>query len=351
MPRSLLITGATGRQGGAAIRSLVSRNADFRLLAVTRDKTSPSAQKLASLSPKITLLQGDLNKTDALFQHARDVTGSSPWGVFSVQVKTHNNNTQSPIKLTWKENATPQSSNSHLHPSKKALQPGPKGPPVEQSQGTSLIDSALKAGVKHFVYSSVDRHGQKSLANPTDIPHFISKHNIEHHLINSTRSSSSSSSAAAAAAAAAMSWTILRPVAFMENLDGGFFGKLFATLVKAKLSPQKPLQLVATEDIGQAAAEAFLRPEEYSGKAISLAGDEVTFRQLSDIFREKTGSPVPVTWDFMAGAVLALSKEMRTMFSFFEREGYGADIAALRRQYPQLKDLRTWLETSPYMKK
>lgn len=87
MSRSLLITGATGRQGGAAIRALLSKNADFRLLAVTRDKTSPSAQKLASLSPKITLLQGDLNKTDALFEQARDLTGSSPWGVFSVQVR------------------------------------------------------------------------------------------------------------------------------------------------------------------------------------------------------------------------------------------------------------------------
>ncbi|PTB69180.1 NAD(P)-binding protein [Trichoderma citrinoviride] len=307
MSRSLLITGATGRQGGAAIRSLLSRNADFRLLAVTRDKTSNAAQKLASLSPKVTLLQGDLNKTDALFDHARDVTGSSPWGVFSVQ----------------------------------ALRPGAKGPAIEQAQGTSLIDSALKAGVRHFVYSSVDRHGEKSFSNPTDIPHFISKHNIEHHLVNSTRSNNT-----------AMSWTILRPVAFMENLDGGFFGKLFATAIKAKLSQQKkPLQLVATEDIGEVAAEAFLRSEEYNGKAISIAGDEVTFQQLSDIFREKTGSPVPVTWDFMASLVLAASKEMSTMFSFFENEGYGADIAALRRQYPQLKDLRTWLETSPYMKK
>ncbi|PTB77758.1 NAD(P)-binding protein [Trichoderma longibrachiatum ATCC 18648] len=306
MSRSLLITGATGRQGGAAIRALLSKNADFKLLAVTRDKTSPSAQKLASLSPKVTLLQGDLNKTDALFEQARDLTGSSPWGVFSVQ----------------------------------ALQPGAKGPPLEQAQGTSLIDSALKAGVKHFVYSSVDRHGEKSFANPTDIPHFISKHNIEHHLVNATTKSHQ------------MSWTILRPVAFMDNLDGGFLGKIFATAIRAKLSPgNKPLQLVATEDIGEVAAEAFRRPDEYSGKAISLAGDEVTFQQLSDIFREKTGSPVPVTWDFMAKLVFAASKEMRTMFDFFEKEGYGADIAALRTQYPQLKDLRTWLETSPYMKK
>ncbi|EHK23610.1 uncharacterized protein TRIVIDRAFT_37058 [Trichoderma virens Gv29-8] len=304
MSRSLLITGATGKQGGAAIRSLVSRNADFRLLAVTRDKTSRSAQKLASLSPKVTLLQGDLNDTDAIFAHARDLSNSTPWGVFSVQ----------------------------------APKMGGKGAADEQAQGISLIDSALKAGVKHFVYSSVDRHGDKSINNPTDIPHFISKHNIEHHLINSTKSND------------AMSWTILRPVAFMENLDGGFVGKLFATGIKARLS-QKPLQLIATEDIGGAAAEAFLHPEEHKGKAISLAGDEVTFPQLSEIFREKTGADIPLTWGILAKLLLASSKEMRTMFSFFEKEGYAADIEALRRQYPRLKDVRTWLETSPYMKK
>lgn len=136
----------------------------------------------------------------------------------------------------------------------------------------------------------------------------------------------------------------------MENLDGGFVGKLFATAIKARLS-QKPLQLVATEDIGEAAADAFLHPEEHKGKAISLAGDEVTYQQLAAIFREKTGSGVPITWDILARILLATSKEMRTMFSFFEKEGYAADIEALRRQYPRLKDVRTWLETSPYMKK
>ncbi|KAL7938769.1 hypothetical protein V8C35DRAFT_87850 [Trichoderma chlorosporum] len=304
MSRSLLITGATGKQGGAAIRALLSRNADFKLLAVTRDKTSPSAQKLASLSSKITLLQGDLNDTDAIFGQAKEVSNSPPWGVFSIQAPKF----------------------------------GASGAAAEQAQGISLIDSALKAGVKHFVYSSVDRHGDKSINNPTNVPHFISKHNIEHHLINSTKSKD------------AMSWTILRPVAFMENLDSGFAGKLFATAIKETL-PQKPLQLVATEDIGEAAADAFLHPEEHSGKAISLAGDEVTYQQLAEIFREKTGAGVPITWGILARLLLATSKEMGTMFSFFEKEGYAADIGALRRQYPRLRDVKTWLETSPYLKK
>ncbi|RFU80585.1 nucleoside-diphosphate-sugar epimerase family [Trichoderma arundinaceum] len=305
MSRSLLITGATGKQGGAVIRSLLSKNADFSILAVTRDTTSGSAQKLASLSPKVKLLQGDLNDTEGIFARARDLSSSSPYGVFSVQAPKFGGN----------------------------------GAEVEQVQGISLIDSAIKAGVKHFVYSSIDRHGDKSIDNPTDVPHFISKHNIEHHLINSTKSND------------AMAWTILRPVAFMENFDKGFLGKVFATAIKTKLAPvQRPLQLIGLEDIGIAAAEAFLHPEEHRGKSISLAGDEVTYEQLVEIFREKTGADMPTTWDFVAKLILVASKEMGTMYSFFEREGYGADIEALRKRYPGIKDLRTWLETSVYVK-
>lgn len=66
----------------------------------------------------------------------------------------------------------------------------------EQRQGKVLIDASLKAGVKFFVYSSVDRHGEDSINNPTDVPHFIHKHEIEHYLIEKTKSTD-------------MRWTIL----------------------------------------------------------------------------------------------------------------------------------------------
>lgn len=45
----------------------------------------------------------------------------------------------------------------------------------------TLVDIARKHGVEHFVYSSVDRHGFQ----PTEVPHFISKHHIEEHLMKS----------------------------------------------------------------------------------------------------------------------------------------------------------------------
>ena len=205
-----------------------------------------------------------------------------------------------------------------------------EGPAIEERQGKGLIDSAIKNGVKHFVYSSVDRHGDASTNNKTNIPHFKSKHNIEHHLFSSAKGHD-------------MTWTVLRPVAFMENFDGGFIGKVFASAWKLVVK-SRPLQLVATDDIGVFAAKSFVDPEEYAGKCVSLAGDELTYSQMAEVFKNKTGAGPPQTWSIAAKGVLWMSEEMGTMFSFFEREGYGADIGALKKAHPGMIDLATWLD-------
>ena len=139
-----------------------------------------------------------------------------------------------------------------------------------------------------------------------------------------------------------MSWTILRPVAFMDNLDGGFVAKVFATSWRLVVK-SRPLQLIAVDDIGVFAAKGFTSPGDFREKSISLAGDELTYEQMEKTYQEETGSPVPTTWGFVARLVLWLSREMGTMFDFFEREGYGANIAELRQMHPGLKDFKTWL--------
>jgi hypothetical protein len=86
MSRALLICGATGKQGGAVINKLLEEKADFDILAVTRDASSASAQRLLTKSPKIKLVQGNLAEPSAIFRAAAGVTKSPIWGVFSVQV-------------------------------------------------------------------------------------------------------------------------------------------------------------------------------------------------------------------------------------------------------------------------
>ncbi|KAI1095558.1 NAD(P)-binding protein [Rostrohypoxylon terebratum] len=303
MSRALLISGATGKQGGAVVNALLKTNADFEILALTRDSQSASAQRLLKKSPLIKLVTGNLDAPDEIFARAREVTKTPIWGVYSVQTAMGGG-------ATYK---------------------------TEEVQGKALVDASLKNGVKHMVYSSVDRGGAKSDDSPTDIPHFISKHNIEQYLYEKTKDGK-------------MDWTVLRPVAFFENLVPGFMGKVFATSWKINLDKDQKLQLIATSDIGFFAAEAFTKSEEYKNKKISLAGDELTYDQYAATFKEKTGEELPTTFHFVAYIINWMVKELGYMFRWFHKVGYGADIASLRKINPGLKDFGTWLEKESQFK-
>jgi uncharacterized protein YbjT (DUF2867 family) len=204
------------------------------------------------------------------------------------------------------------------------------GDDTEERQGKALIDAAVKNSVKHFVYSSVDRGGEASADNPTNVPHFIHKHNVEQHLFRKGKENG-------------MAYTILRPVAFFENLVPGFGGKIFGTVFEMKLKT-KPLQLIATSDIGYFGAQAFLKPEEWHNRSISLAGDELTFTQFRDIFKQKTGQDLPSTFRFLGALILWLSKDFSLMFKWFNTHGYNANVKELRKIRPELKDFGAWLE-------
>jgi uncharacterized protein YbjT (DUF2867 family) len=106
----------------------------------------------------------------------------------------------------------------------------------------------------------------------------------------------------------------------------------------------KPLQLVATSDIGYFAAEAFTDPQAFTGKAISLAGDELTFDQMSKVFEQSTGKKVPTTFRLPVWLMMAAVKELGVMFKWFYDEGYGADLAEVKKIDPELKDFGKWLK-------
>ncbi|QSZ34553.1 hypothetical protein DSL72_006147 [Monilinia vaccinii-corymbosi] len=300
MPNTFLITGATGKQGGAAIDALLSAadSSNITIFALTRNVESPAAEKLAKKSDKIKLLQGDLNDCSAIFEAAPQPIK----GVFCVTMPN----------MGFGD-----------------------GGVSEEEKGIALIDASIKHGVEHFVFTSVDRHGKDSDDDPTNVPHFISKANIEKHLKEKC-----------AGAMARMSWTILRPVAFMENFAPGVAGKIFPTAWCVALAPTTKLQLVATADIGYFAARALLKPKEYHGRAISIAGDELTFGEANEIFESRLGKDIPRTFNFVGSALLWAIKDVGLMFTWFEQRGYAADIDALRKEHPGLQSLGDWLKTS-----
>ncbi len=126
----VLITGATGKQGGATLRHL-AKQGGFKLRAMTRKPDGDAAKALAALGAEV--VAGDLDDAASL---ARAVKGA--WGVFAVQ-------------NTWEA-----------------------GVEKEEEQGKRLAKVAKDNGVQHYVYTSVG-----SADEGTGIPHFENKFRVE----------------------------------------------------------------------------------------------------------------------------------------------------------------------------
>lgn len=300
MARNLLITGATGKQGGGVVEAILARfSKDFNILAVTRNAQSPSALRLTKKSSSIKLVEGNLDDVPSLFRAAKKVASGPIWGVYSVQAAV--------TKGTTFEG--------------------------EIRQGKALIDESIKNDVKHFVYSSVDRGGnERSWNNPTPIPHFKSKHQIEHYLRDTTANGTSG-----------MGWTILRPVIFMDNITPGFQAKVFMTSLRNTMK-DKPLQWIATSDIGVFAAEAFHDPARFDKQAIGLAGEELNFAELNQRFKNITGSGVGTTFGLLGKALKAGVEEVGVMLDWFKDDGYNVDMQLANSIHPNIKDVEGWLK-------
>lgn len=310
MSKSLLVIGATGHMGGSLIKAAVSNaNNPFTILAVTRNSESPSAEKLKKLSSSVKLVRGDLANSNAIFDNAKRVSESTPpvWGAFYVQ-----------------------------NPLAKG-----SSPDLEQKEGKAFIDACIQNGVQHFVYGSADRHGDDANTKTTNIPGFISKYHIEHYLREQCDEKKS------------MTYTILRPVSFMDNFTGDFQGRVSLTVWKVVIPKKVPMQLIAVKDIGEFALLAFQNPmaAEFHNTALSLAGDEITFDEAAREFKKRTGKDIPTTLGLVAHGVLLMLKEVKLMFEYFGRERCAADIELCRKLRPEMLTWGDWLDQESDWKK
>ena len=285
--RIILVTGATGRQGGAVIRRMLPKG--WKLRALTRNPTTAAARDLTRQS--VDVVQGDLEDQASLERAAHGA-----YGIYSVQD-------------FWAVGA------------KREVQ-----------QGKNLANAAKKAGVGHFVYSSVGGAERNS-----GIDHWESKWEIEKYIRN-----------------LGLPATMLRPVAFMENY---YIDQVEIGILKGKLMDpiraDKPYQTIATDDIGAFVALAFERPQEFIGLELELAGSQLTNPEAAQVFSRVLGRPVKFQKLPMPLVRLVLGKELYQMFRWFNESGFKADIAGLRRKYPEvhLQTLEEWLRNEGWHKR
>ncbi len=129
MAKIVVISGATGKQGGAVARALAGQG--FQIKAMTRKPQGDAVHALRQLGAEV--VQGDLDDAESL---KRVLQGA--WGAFAVQ-------------NTWEA-----------------------GVEREEEQGKRFALVAREQGVQHFVYSSVG-----SAHRATGIPHVENKWRVE----------------------------------------------------------------------------------------------------------------------------------------------------------------------------
>ncbi|MGM5055599.1 MULTISPECIES: NmrA family NAD(P)-binding protein [Rhizobium] len=267
--RSVLVTGATGQQGGAVVRALIARG--HRVKAISRRPESDGAKRLAAAG--VEVVAGNLDDGASVAAAAEGVDAMFLMG------------------------------NSYE-----------AGTDAETRQGIAAADAAKAAGIGHLIYSSVaDAHKK------TGIPHFDSKYLVEKHI-----------------AGLGIPYTINAPVAFMENtvapwaIDG-----LRQGVYAAALPPARVLQQVTIDDIGAFVATLAERREQVFGKRFDIAGDELSGAQQAKILSEVLGRPITYR-ELPIAAIRQQSEDTALMFEWFDRTGYDADIAALRRDFPDV---------------
>jgi len=202
------------------------------------------------------------------------------------------------------------------------------GMEAEVHQGILLADAAKQAGIAHYVYTSVG-----SAHRHTGIPHFESKWTVEQHIRQ-----------------IGLPATILRPVWFMENFTT--FAKPSADgVLMVPMKPSRKLAMVALKDIGAFGAAAFLRPKDFLGQAIDLAGDELTMPETAALLTRAMGRPIRFQEFPMEQAEAALGHDFATMFRWFNDVGYAIDIPALKRQFGiPLTTFAEWVQTVDWTK-
>lgn len=268
--RSILVTGATGQQGGAVARALLSRG--HRVKALTRKRDSEAARQLAAAGAEI--VAGDLADAASVVKAATGVDTMFLMG------------------------------NSYE-----------AGLEEETRQGIVAADAAKAAGIGHLIYSSVADADKK-----TGIPHFESKYRVEQHVRQ-----------------LGIPYTISAPVAFMENAVAPWSSAALSQGIHAfAMPPKRVLQLVSLADIGAFVATLAERREQVFGKRFDFAGDELSGEEQAKILSDAIGRPIRYQ-EIPIDAARQQSEDAARMFEWFDRVGYDVDIAALHRQFPEVR--------------
>jgi uncharacterized protein YbjT (DUF2867 family) len=289
----ILVTGATGAQGGAVVDALQGTGITTR--ALVRDPASAASIALAARG--VELAQGDFDDSDSLRQAA-----VGAYGVFSVQ-----------------NPPSPADSESEVRTARK------------------LIEAALACGADVFVHTSVARAGDHHAFAGWDEGRWWK-----------TYWTSKDEANALVRAAAFPHRLILKPAYMMDNFIAPKSAWMYPGLAKRgaiehAMGRETRLDLIAAADVGRFAAAAFIDPVRFDRMEIDLAAESLTMEQAAQAIAAATGKPV-AAHSLSADQAVAMGNApgLTESQQWASVEGYKVDIAKANAHGIALTKFADW---------
>jgi len=285
--KKILVTGATGAQGGS-VADFLLKSGNYSVRAFTRNAGSDKAKTLTDNG--IEVVEGSMDDVNSLTDAMKEC-----YGVFGVT-------------SFWE----------HFN--------------KEFDQGKNLVDAVSKSNISHFIFSTLP--GAKKISKGKYIaPHLDLKGELEDY-----------------AKSLNLKATYLHAAFYYENFlsffppqkaDDGSYSFGF---------PQSNnLRAISVEDLGGIVLQIFEHPEEFIGRTVFAAGDSLTPAEyaavMSDVLNKKVNFNF-IPQEVFAGFGFPGADDLAAMFSFQQEflPPPHKDADECRKIYPGLKTFRQWME-------
>lgn len=283
-----LVFGASGRQGSAVVDALLSKNVTS-LYGSSRKPDTLGKQRGGT----IKAVKADLSDKESIVAAIDESKATRIWFV-----------------TDWYSISKPTRAK-------------------EAQLGYNVIDAIKTRShqVTHVVYNS----GAYADRAPKKIGEFWSKVDIEAYMEKELASTQ-------------ITWAVLRPVAFMENLDDAKNrNPLTKGKVKMLTSENCSLKYISAADIGKGSAALLMNPSEYAGKKVDAATCEYTGKELAAILTKVSGVECSYSVSVPRFLLCLCVRNLYHLVTFFEKEGYeDTDIDAFRAIVPDFQDAEAW---------
>lgn len=292
MKKTILVTGATGQQGGSVARHLIA-DGTFAVRALTRNIHSEKARELAKLGCEV--VAGDLDNKDSIMAALKCC-----YGVFGV-------------------------TNFWEHFNK------------EREHGVNLIDAVAASEVEHFVFSTL--YSAVKISNGKyAAPHLDIKAELEAYCRERVPHS-----------------TYVQPAFYYENFKTFFPPQLAADGTYHFGFPQLDTKLagVSIEDAGGVITAIFLNPADFMGHTVGIVGDDLTGTEYAAKMSAVTGKNVVyshIPKEQFEQFPFPGADDLANMFAFNAEfiPNRKADLLHSKALYPKMRSFDEWLHESAF---